>query len=72
MHAEFAGPSVAIVFGCLCIAPVIAVFCVILLVWLSHRSRENLPADAIVTCASCGREMLRTAKICPNCGAEKS
>lgn len=72
MQAEFAGPSVAMVFGCLCIAPLIAVLCVILLVWLARRSRQGLPADAIVTCASCGREMLRTAKKCPNCGAEKS
>lgn len=69
MNAEFAGPSIAIVFGCLCIAPVIAVFTVILLVWLARRGRENLPADAIVTCSSCGREHLRTAVACPHCGA---
>ncbi|MFN0020791.1 MAG: bL32 family ribosomal protein [Pirellulaceae bacterium] len=67
------GPSLLLVFGCLCIAPVIAILCVILLVWLAKRSRDRLPADAIVTCPSCGREMLRTAAVCPNCGtsAEK-
>ena len=65
------GPSFALVFGCLCIAPVIAVICVILLVWLSRRTGANVPADAIVTCPSCGREFLRTAKACPHCGAIK-
>jgi len=55
------GPSLAIVFGCLCIAPVIAVICVILLVWLSRRSGANVPVDAIAICPSCGREFLRTA-----------
>jgi hypothetical protein len=69
MNAEFAGPSVTLVFGCLCIAPVIAVLCVILLVWLARRSRQNLPADAIMTCPSCGREMLRTDRSCPHCGS---
>jgi ribosomal protein L32 len=63
------GPSLAIVFGCLCIAPVIAIICVILLVWLSRRSRENMSADAIATCPNCGREFLRTATACPHCGA---
>jgi predicted amidophosphoribosyltransferase len=63
------GPSFALVFGCLCIAPLIAVICVILLVWLSRRSGANVPADAIATCPTCGREFLRTAAACPHCGA---
>ena len=66
---EYAGPSLALVFGCLCIAPVMAILCVILLVWLAKRGRDRLPPDAIVTCASCGREMLRTEEVCPHCGS---
>jgi hypothetical protein len=62
------GPSLAIVFGCLCIAPMIALTCVILLVWLSQRTRRNLPADGIVTCPECGREYSREKDACPHCG----
>ncbi|MCE9529501.1 MAG: ribosomal protein L32 [Planctomycetales bacterium] len=65
------GPSLFLVFGCLCIAPVIAILCVILLVWLANRSRDRLPPDAIVACASCGREYPRTATKCPHCGHER-
>ncbi len=65
---DHSGPSIAIVFGCLCIAPVIAILCVIMLVWLSRRSRENLPADAIVICPACGREISRAVAVCPRCG----
>lgn len=66
---EYAGPSLTLVFGCLCIAPVMAILCVILLVWLAKRSRDRLPTDAILTCPNCGREMLRTVAVCPNCGS---
>jgi hypothetical protein len=66
---EYAGPSLTLVFGCLCIAPVMAILCVILLVWLAKRSRDGLPKDAIVTCPNCGRERPRTAAVCPHCGS---
>ncbi|MGI8981254.1 MAG: hypothetical protein ACR2FY_18665 [Pirellulaceae bacterium] len=65
------GPSITIVFGCLCIAPVIAVLCVIMLVWLARRSREKLPVNAIVTCPACGREMPQIAAACPHCGQRR-
>lgn len=65
---EYAGPSLTLVFGCLCIAPVMAILCVILLVWLAKRSRDRLPTDAIVTCEKCGREMSRFLAACPHCG----
>jgi hypothetical protein len=65
------GPSIGVVIGCLCIAPVIALACVILLVWLSQRSRKRLPADAIVTCPGCGREFSVAKSACPYCGREQ-
>jgi len=66
------GPSVSLVFSCLCIAPLIGILCVILLVWLAKRSRDNLPKDAVAICSACGREMGREAAECPHCGTAKT